>query len=175
MKDLIAQIFKELFSPERHKVFIGFVVIGAFALLILPEPVAKFFRLQAFISTYDQWIGLTALLGSVLVIIEVGVWWWSKWKANRRKEQEQQKREAELCNLSLEEKSVLRPFIENKTKSYLLDEDSIAILLEEKDILYRLDTGYLTGYRQRLIPRQKNYYISDWAYKYLVKNPHLIL
>ena len=180
MMDYLSGLLKFASVGQRTAFIVG---ASSWLLLALPQDVTN----VASIPDFRICAWLIAFVASAIFLLgmlyDITVWSFGKWKEKleKRKYSTQKKKElshkqAELHELSLEEKRVLRPFIKNGEKEYLLDEDIITLFLEEKNIIYHIDVPHLIrGGSKRIHNKLKKYYISDWAYCYLLKNPYLIL
>lgn len=96
-----------------------------------------------------------------------------KWRLAKVKK-ELSNKQAELHNLSPSEKEILYLFVVNKRRTFALAESSTILSLQERDIIQHFDVDYLVGAPRRARTAMREYHISEWAYQYLLKNPHLV-
>lgn len=165
----IDSILKAIKQPKKIIVAI-FIVMSA--LLFLPETLLKQLHLNEFIEKYGLYIGIIFIFSIALLLIELIIFSWSKWKLNKVKDEKKKIILSKLNNLDPIEQAVLREFYINNqnTKKLPLDNPVVAGLLS-KGILFQVGRFG----EQTLVGMLSSMKISEKAKKYIDIETHLEL
>jgi hypothetical protein len=164
--EIITKIFTAFLEILRLGKLPGFVVACiCWVLLLLPTFIRRFISIDPAIQDHRGLIGLIAVISTVYFLAILIYDWSSKSIRNRRIKKFII---GNLKNLTDDEKSVLIPYIEKKSRTQYYEIcNGVANGLEAKKILY-LASSVGADYKE--FP----YNIQDIAYDYLVGHPELL-
>ena len=119
------------------------------------------------VSQYRPWIGLIFVLTMLVVMARFFRWVSTSWREERAKRTELQARYTRLHALTPEEKTILRAYLENATRTQTLDPRSgVAAGLEAEHVIYKAtQISWAFGF---------DYNIQPWAWTYLHEHPELV-
>jgi hypothetical protein len=164
--EIITKIFTAFLEILRLGKLPGFVVACiCWVLLLLPTSIRRFISIDSVILDHRGLIGLIAIISTVY-FLAILIYDWS----SKRIRISRIKRFiiGNLKNLTDDEKRILIPYIENKSRTqYYEISDGVANGLEIKKILYRASS---VGANYTEFP----YNIQDIAYDYLAGHPELL-
>jgi len=137
-------------------------------IIFIPERAISQVGLGQLRNDHRVWIGLVFLFSSCLLLARLGSETWN-WFAQRiRWHRTLKRRQARLRDLTPQERTALRRYIRDKTRTqYFQIEDGVIQGLEAVDVLYRsAQVGHLiSGFA---------YNIQPWAWEYLNQHPELL-
>lgn len=169
----IREFFSEIFASPSKSIAI---LVVCLLLLFAPNTLKQSTGLGKIIESYGAYIYIVGAISLSSLIIQSSRISYNYIMAKLNASKARRERDVYLSSLQYYEKLVLSKFIGNKSKSYILDANSGAVIrLQAAGIIYPAGHAVQTLTIYDEVPTLKsNYIIIDHAYNLLIEHPEYL-